>query len=331
MDKTSSCIALFSGGLDSILAVRWIQELGYTVIPVFFSAPYITPEKAVKTASENNLKLIIKDITPEHLKMMENPVHGFGKNFNPCIDCHAMMFHQAGLLLEELEASFLISGEVLGQRPMSQRRNALQAVNKLSGIGDLIIRPLSQKLLPDTKPIREGWVDKNQMLAIHGRGRTQQMELAQKFGLSYPPPGGGCLLTDRNFTLRLRELVKHGQDSAANIRLLRWGRHFRLDERIKLIVGRTEADNQGLETENFPGMYFMIRDAEGPLGLLTDPDPSAKLIALAASIVLAYSSKAPSPGFVKYGVDKNFSREICVEKCAEPLLRPYLISLDKEL
>lgn len=139
------------------------------------------------------------------------------------------------------------------------------------------------------------------------------------------------MLTDRNFTLRLRELVKHGQASEQNIRLLRWGRHFRLNGKIKLIVGRTEADNQGLEDDNFPGLYFKIRDVEGPLGLLTDPHPPLKIISLAASIVLAYSVKAPSPGFVKYGVDKNFTREICVKKCAESVLRPYLISLDKEL
>lgn len=328
--KKHSAIALFSGGLDSILAVVWMRELGYAVHPVFFSAPYITPERALNSAHENGIELMVRDISPRHLEMVMNPVHGYGKNFNPCIDCHAMMFEEAGAMLKELGADFLISGEVLGQRPMSQRRNALQAVNKLSGVGDLIVRPLCQKLLPDTLPVREGWVDKNMLLAIHGRGRTRQLDLAEKFGLSFPPPGGGCLLTDRNFTLRMRDLVEYGENNQPDISLLRWGRHFRLDQGVKLIVGRSETDNAGLENEGYAGTYLQIRDVQGPLGLLTSTDADMKTIALAASIVLYYSNKAPSPGYVKFGVDLNFDREILVEKCPEQTLRPYLISLDKE-
>ncbi len=330
MAEPKSAIALFSGGLDSILSVVLMQRLGHKIFPVAFRTPYISTAKAEQYARENGLHVIIRDITSEHLAMLQNPVHGYGKNFNPCIDCHGMMFAQAHSMLEELGADFLISGEVLGQRPMSQRRNALQAVDKLSGCPDLIVRPLSQKLLPDTKPLREGWVQKSSLLAIQGRGRNRQMELAAKLGITYPPPGGGCLLTDRNFSLRLRELVEHGQDSEANISLLRWGRHFRLSEGIKLVVGRTQEDNFGLEAEEFHGLYLKIRDAEGPLGLLTDPDPPEELIALAASIILHYSAKAGSPAWVKYGVDKNYSGEICVEKCPDAVLRPYLISLDKE-
>lgn len=329
-DRKHRALALFSGGLDSLLSVVWMRKHGYEVLPVTFTAAYIPPDKAEKSARENGLELIVKDISEAHLAMLQNPVHGYGKNFNPCIDCHALMFEQAGKLLCELDADYLISGEVLGQRPMSQRRNSLQAVEKLSGYGDLIVRPLSQRLLPDTLPIRENWVDKNDLLAIHGRGRTQQMELAAQFGLSYPAPGGGCLLTDRNFSLRLKDLFDHGQASAANIRLLRWGRHFRLNESIKLIVGRTQADNAGLEAEDFPGVYFKLRDVEGPLGLLTASDPSEELLRLAASIILHYSPKAASRDWLKYGVDKNYALEIEVEKCPEPSFRPYLISLDKD-
>lgn len=331
MNREHSAVALFSGGLDSILAVVWMRELGYEVHPVFFSAPYIFPERAIRSAAGNGLKLTVVDISQKHLAMLSDPVYGYGKNINPCIDCHALMFREAGALLVQFKADFLISGEVLGQRPMSQRRNALQAVDKHSGVGDLIVRPLSQKLLSDTQPIREGWVDKNLMLGIHGRGRKRQIELAEKFGLAYPPPGGGCLLTDRNFSLRLRELIKYNQAEEENIRLLRWGRHFRLEDGTKLIVGRTESDNLGLEAEGFPGLYLKIRDHEGPLGLMTDTSASLETIHQAASIVLAYSSKAGSPDWVKYGVDRNLDREIHVEKCPELILRRHLITLDKEI
>ncbi len=325
-----SAIALFSGGLDSILAVVWMQKLGYKVHPVCFSAPYITSNRAVQSARENGLELTVVDISGAHLQMLREPIHGFGKNLNPCIDCHGLMFAEAARLLPKFGADFIISGEVVGQRPMSQRRNAMQAAGKLSGYVDLIIRPLCQKLLPDTKPIREGWVNKNQLLNLNGRGRGRQIALAAEFGLSYPGPGGGCLLTDRNFSLRMRELISLGQDSEANIRLLRWGRHFRLTPAVKFIVGRELSDNEGLEAEDYPGVWFLIRDVEGPLGLLTELNPEPSLIALAASILLFYGNKSPSPAWVKYSVDKTNWLEICVEKSLESSFRPLLISLDKE-
>lgn len=330
MDKRSA-LALFSGGLDSVLAVVWMRRLGHRVHPVCFSAPYITADRAVEGARANGLELTVVNISEAHLKMLADPVHGFGKNHNPCIDCHGLMFAEAAKLLPRFGADFLISGEVLGQRPMSQRRNALQAVDKLSGHASLIVRPLSQKLLPDTLPITEGWVDKSQLLDLSGRGRSRQIALAGELVLSYPAPGGGCLLTDRNFSLRLRELIASGQDSESNIRLLRWGRHFRLGPQLKFIVGRDQADNAGLEAEDIPGLWFLLRDVEGPLGLLTHPDPPSELISLAASILLYYSKKSPSPAWVKYGVDRNHWREIWVEKCPETVFRPLLISLDKDL
>lgn len=330
MEKRSA-LALFSGGLDSILAVIWMQRLGHKVNPVCFSAPYIFPDRAVQSARENGLDLQVVDISTAHLRMLRDPLHGFGKNHNPCIDCHGLMFAEAARLMPEFGADFLISGEVLGQRPMSQRRNALQAVDKLSGHAELIVRPLSQKLLPPTKPIREGWVDKDQLLDISGRGRSRQIALARELGLSYPSPGGGCLLTDRNFSLRLRELISLGQDNEANIRLLRWGRHFRLACGIKLIVGRDQADNAGLEAEDFPGLWFRLRDMEGPVGLLAEPAPTDDQIAFAASIVLFYSNRSGSPAWVKYGVDRIHWREIWVEKCPESTFRPMLISLDKDV
>ena len=326
--KHTSAIALFSGGLDSILAVKWMQNLGFRVYAAHFSAPYLPPEKAIHYARENGIELIVRDITAEHLQMMQNPVHGFGKHHNPCIDCHGLMFRMAGKLMEELGADFLISGEVLGQRPMSQHRNALRAVEKLSGYGDLIIRPLSQKLLEDTKPVREVWVDKAALLDISGRSRNRQMAMAKEMGITYPAPGGGCLLTDRSYTLRLRELLDRGEGSPENIRLLRWGRHFRLADGIKLIVGRNQADNEGLQREAYHGIYLKLRDWKGPLGLLTSNDVSGDLLARAASIVLSYSGKATSPAYVKYGIDNICDREILVGKLGEAELKQDMIAYD---
>ncbi|MDD5625415.1 MAG: tRNA (5-methylaminomethyl-2-thiouridylate)-methyltransferase [Candidatus Cloacimonetes bacterium] len=319
-------MALFSGGLDSVLAVFWMQHLGYEVIPVFFEAAYIFPNKALKVAEENGLELLVRDISQKHLEMLRNPKRGYGKNLNPCIDCHSLMIQEAAMMLPELNVDFIITGEVLGQRPMSQNLDSLKAIDKMSGAGDLVIRPLSQKLLPDTRPIREGWINKEQMLDISGRGRSRQLQLAEQFGISHLQPAGGCLLTDHNYSRRLRDLINHNQDKIEDVRLLYWGRHFRLSEEIKLIVGRNATDNAGLESENYPGLYLKIRDVEGPLALLTVKEPPAEILELAASIVLFYSRKASSPGYIKYGVDKKFNNEIKVEKCPENIIRSYLIS-----
>ena len=327
--REHSAIALFSGGLDSILAVKWMQQLGYTVHSVFFSTPYLMPDKAIKSAEANDIELIVRDITDEHLKIVQHPKYGFGKNHNPCIDCRALMFQLAGQMLDELGASFIISGEVLGQRPMSQRLQSLMQVSKGSEMKDLIIRPLSQKLLPDSKPILEGWVDKEEMLDLQGRGRTQQMELANRLGIKdYPSPGGGCLLTDVSFTLRLSDLINHWQDNPLQIELLKWGRHFRLSPTLKLIVGRHKDDNLGLDqaAKSLPRMQ--IKDVPGPLGVLTTLGARQEELSLAASILLSYCNKATEPGMVIYSIDSIESAQIMVHKCSKDSLAQYKISID---
>ncbi len=327
--REHSAIALFSGGLDSILAVKWMQKLGYTVYSVFFSTPYLTPDKALKSAQANGIELIVRDITDEHLMIVQNPKYGYGKNHNPCIDCRALMFQLAGGMLDELGASFIISGEVLGQRPMSQRFQALMQVSKGSEMKDLIVRPLSQKLLPDSRPILEGWVNKDEMLDLQGRGRTRQMELAQQLGVTeYPSPGGGCLLTDISFTLRLRDLINHGQDNPLQIELLKWGRHFRLSPTLKLIVGRHKNDNFGLDQAAKDLPRLQIRDIPGPLGVLTAPDATQEELNLAASILLSYCNKAPDPGAVIYSIDSIESSQIMAHKRSKDSLAQYIISIE---
>lgn len=321
-------IALFSGGLDSILSVKYMQSLGYDVIPIFFKTPYLPDEKAKHYALVNGIDLVIHDISERHLNMLKNPRYGFGKNINPCIDCHAIMFTIAGELLQEYHADFLISGEVLGQRPMSQRKDAIAAVSKISGYKELLIRPLCQQLLPDTKPIQEGWVDREQMLAFHGRGRSAQKLLALQLGVrEYPQPGGGCLLTDANYSVRLKDLLSHDEANPYNIELLKYGRHFRLNPETKLIVGRDEADNDAMERVYQGGMLLQTEEYMGPLGLLISSNYSPEVIELAASVYLYYSKKAPDMWSVNYGDKYPLDLSISTKK-RDP--SQYILSLDRE-
>ncbi|HQB98046.1 MAG TPA: tRNA (5-methylaminomethyl-2-thiouridylate)-methyltransferase, partial [Candidatus Cloacimonadota bacterium] len=217
------------------------------------------PARALQSAQNNGIDLIIRDISERHLEMMQGPTVTFGKHMNPCVDCHALMFKVAGEMLNELDAQYLISGEVVGQRPMSQRRDAMNRVGNLSGFKDLLVRPLSQLLLPDTLPIREGWVDRADMLQISGRGRYRQLEMAEELGItSFPSPAGGCLLTDRNYSMRLKDLMQYGQMDPMSLELLKYG-HFRLNEEIKLIIGRDEAENTKLEELKLDN-YLIAKD-----------------------------------------------------------------------
>lgn len=242
-------IALFSGGLDSILAFKVIADQGIEVSGITFETPFFGAAKARETARRIGLPLDVLDITAEHLQMLRAPRYGFGRNMNPCIDCHTLMLQVAGRRMEEAGADFLFTGEVLGERPMSQGKQSLYIVAKNSGYPDRILRPLSARLLPETEPERSGKVDRNRLCDIQGRGRKRQMEMAVHYGItSYPPPAGGCLLTDPIFSRRLRDLFDHSPGhEIRDIELLKVARHFRLDEKTKAIVGRNALENETIE------------------------------------------------------------------------------------
>ncbi|HPC01605.1 MAG TPA: tRNA 4-thiouridine(8) synthase ThiI [Syntrophales bacterium] len=241
-------LALFSGGLDSVLAVLVIREQGIDVTGVTFVTPFFGAAKAQAAAERIALPLLVHDFTPDHLRMLKNPRYGYGRNMNPCIDCHTLMLKKAGDLLAETGSQFLITGEVLGQRPMSQTRQSLHIVAKNSGYEGLILRPLSAALLEETIPEKEGLVDRARLLAIQGRGRKTQMDLAGRYGLShYEPPAGGCLLTDPMFSRRLRHLFSIRPDpSLREIELLKHGRHFKAPADRTIVVGRNSADNRAI-------------------------------------------------------------------------------------
>jgi tRNA U34 2-thiouridine synthase MnmA/TrmU len=272
-------ITLISGGLDSLLAAKLVREQGIEIIPLNFKIPFCHRDKELATEKPTNLKqaadnlemdLKTVDISSDFLKMLENPKYGFGANMNPCIDCKILMLSKTKELMEELDAAFVVTGEVLGQRPMSQHRQALEIIEKKSGLLGLILRPLSAKLLTMTIPEKEGWVDRNKLLDFSGRQRRPQMELAKDFQIeNYPNASGGCLLTDPEFAKRLKELISHQELGITNIRLLKIGRHFRISEKTKLVVGRNEKEDKELENLAEAGDYLFFPDEElaGPTSL----------------------------------------------------------------
>ncbi len=238
----TKALALTSGGLDSILAAKLIEQQGIDVTAVCFKSAFFGSKNAENMARQIGLKLIVVDFTEEHLEMTKKPKNGYGKNMNPCIDCHAMMFRHAGRMLKELEADFLVTGEVLNQRPMSQNRRALDIVLEESGFRDKILRPLCALNLPETEMEKNGLVDRSKLMSISGKSRKIQMELAKTLGIKdYPSPAGGCLLTEPQFSDRLRDLYDHGKHAVTphDIELLKLGRHFRLSPASKAVSTRT--------------------------------------------------------------------------------------------
>ncbi|MCD4817367.1 MAG: hypothetical protein K8S23_01600 [Candidatus Cloacimonetes bacterium] len=325
MKKIYRVYAMFSGGLDSILSVIYMKKLGYEVIPIFFKTPFFTPENAQKAADENGFELTVIDITKQHIEMMKAPRYGFGKNMNPCIDCHGLMFRELSKLMEENKIDFLISGEILGQRPMSQRKDALNSVAKLSSVKDLIIRPLCQKLLVDTKPIREGWVKKEEMLDIQGRGRYRQIALAKEYGIkSFSNPGGGCVLTDIQYSIKLKDLVEHNMFEEKYIKFLRIGRHFRLSDNVKMIIGRNSDDNEKLSKLITDEIIFKHLEIPGPLAIINSKHKLQKNeIELVASLLLRYHQKIENEAIVHFGENHKLENSIQVTKMPREEVKKY--------
>lgn len=287
-------LALFSGGLDSILSMKLLLDQGIEVVAIHVDTGFGSLNDRVtymqKMCDFIGAKLEVLDLKEKYLdEVLFEPKYGYGKNFNPCIDCHGFMFRHTAALLEKYDASFMISGEVLGQRPMSQNKDALGIVQKLSLHDDLVVRPLSAKLLPISKPEREGWIDREQLLDIWGRGRSTQLEMAEKIGLvDFEPPAGGCLLTDVQFSNRLRDFVANDTLEIEDIDTLKVGRQLRLPDGAKLIIGRNQEDNLKLEATNSK-KYLKARivDATGPL-VLFEKDATEADKKLAANFIVSY-------------------------------------------
>jgi tRNA U34 2-thiouridine synthase MnmA/TrmU len=320
-------IGLFSGGLDSILAVKVLQEQGIGIIGVTFTTPFFGVGRASEAARELSMDHRILDITTEHLEMVRHPKNGYGRNMNPCIDCHAMMFRKAGELMEREGADFLFSGEVLGERPMSQNRGSLVRVARESGYEPVILRPLSARLLPETLPEREGKVDGERLLDLRGRGRKRQMELAAFYGIQdYPAPAGGCLLTDPIFSRRLRDLFQHSDSvTVQDLELLKVGRHLRLDDGFKMVVGRNQSENKRLGELCAPDDLLLdVKEHPSPLALIQGGAPEP-LILLATAIVLRYSDAPQDRTVTVTATESGQVREIPQMACGPEQTRDLMV------
>lgn len=303
-------LALLSGGLDSTLAVKLIQEQGIDVVAVNFTSPFCLCGKGGCGAAEvaKKLKIPIKIIPvgEDYLKTLRNPKYGYGKNMNPCIDCRIFMLKKAKEYAEKIGASFLFTGEVLNERPMSQHRKALSIIEKETGLEGKILRPLSAKWLPETEAEKKGWVDRKKLLDIKGRSRKKQIELASKFSIKdYPCPAGGCLLTYKEFAAKLRDLFKHKRKvGIKDVNLLKIGRHFRFG-RNKIIVGRNEAENKLLEKMKGRNDYiFEVPNCGSPITLLQG-SKTREAIKKAAALTLRYSDeKEEKVAAVQFGREK---------------------------
>jgi len=306
-------ISLFSGGLDSICATRLMMAQNIKVLAIKFVSPFFgydilrDPEQYRSDIKERyDIDVSVFDISEDYLQMLRNPAHGFGKYFNPCIDCKIFMLERAKSMLKELGASFLITGEVLGQRPMSQRRDTLNVIERDSATRSQLLRPLSAKLMKETEAEIQGWVDRDRLLDFSGRGRSRQIALARSFGITdFPSPAGGCILADPILSARISQVfrgdfvVNQSNMNVVDILLMLIGRQFLLPNNGWLVLGRNEKENDRLEELQKPGdIKLYIKERPGPVALLRrsadlydDEEKRQEDISYSAGLISRYAKK----------------------------------------
>ena len=325
--KKVRALGLSSGGLDSILSALVLQKQGIEVCWISFETPFFSAEKAEKAAKFTGIDLIKKNITDFFLKMLKNPPGGYGKNMNPCRDCHAMMFNLAGEIMDIMGFDFLFSGEVAGQRPLSQTKSALGYVEKRSGYDGHIIRPLSARNLPETIFEKEGKVNREKLLNFSGRSRKPQIKLAREFGITdYPTPGGGCLLTDKSYSERLKDLFCHQDDvTHEDLHLLKYGRCIRLNRRTKVIIGRNKLDNENIMKYYHPKEDTLVTLKKIPGPLLIMKNGTREDIFKAAAICASYS-KALKESMVDVKITNiNGTENVMVKPCHPAAVKKLII------
>ena len=316
-EKKKKVVALLSGGLDSQLAIKMMQEQGFDVSAVAIKTPFCDFDcgrgcgfEIRERADDLDVNLKTVYLGDEYIEMLKKPKHGIGSGFNPCIDCRSMMFDAGKKHMEEIGAEFIISGEVLGQRPMSQYKQALRIIEKESDLVGKIVRPLSAALLPETDPEKDGLIKRENLGMIRGRTRKNQLEMAKKYGIENPPnAGGGCLLTEPQFGIKAKDLFEHTKNPTINdIDLLKIGRHFRLDEETKFVVGRNKDENEMIKAIALPDDILLeAKDFVGPVSILRGTDLK-KHLKFAASVTLRYSD-APNDKTAIVSIKNNDSNE----------------------
>jgi len=279
-----------------MLAALLLKDQAIEVHWVTFETPFFSADKARKASRLTGIPLTVEKITEIYMEMLLDPPCGYGQHMNPCMDCHALMFRLAGGIMRRRGFDFLFSGEVLGQRPMSQTRSSLRYVEKHSGLHGLILRPLSARRLPETLPEQQGLVDRERLGDLAGRSRKPQMRMAESYGIrEYPTPAGGCLLTDKGFCTRLKDLFDHQRTyPEAALHLLKHGRHFRLDPNTKIVVGRTQADNEQIARHVDPQADTVLRVSRYPGPLVVMPSGGGPEAVRTAAAICAGYSRAPN-------------------------------------
>lgn len=298
MNKKIKALLSFSGGLDSLLAAEILKGQGIEVTALHFSSCFFDSQPAKKAARERGLKLKVVDISQEHLALVKSPHYGYGKGMNPCLDCRILMLSRARELMSQGRFDFVATGEVLGERPMTQQKKTMKLVEKESGLQGFLLRPLSAGLIQITIPEKQGWVDCRKLYAFSGRSRQQQIRLAKKFGLTdYPSPGGGCLLTDPEFSQKLRELLKiYSRANLNDMEILKNGRQV-WEGKVKIVIGRDEKENRALaELARLGDLLIVLKSIPGPTALLRSYAPKKNLpqktVEKAKKLVQYYSLKA---------------------------------------
>ena len=328
MDREAAvlkAVALLSGGLDSTLAVKLILDQGIEVEALNYVTPFCNCNRrggceATRVADTFDIPHKTYAFTEEFFRVIRQPKHGYGRGMNPCLDCRILMFSRARERMEETGAAFVFTGEVLGQRPMSQHRQAMRIIERESGLEGRLLRPLSARLMEPTIPELEGTVDREKLEAIQGRSRKPQMAMADEHGLAdYPCPAGGCMLTDPGFARRMRDLVAFGPEfDLGDVNLLKTGRHFRLTPAAKAVVGRNEGENRLLGSLARPGdLLFEVKQCGSPVGLLRG-QADTREICLTAAITARYSDAQDADVEVHYGTDyAALDRTLLVEPLEE--------------
>ena len=286
-------VGLISGGLDSTIAAKIVHDLGVEVEGIYFAMPWgcCDKGKAQQAADRLGIKLIILQLDERYLETVRKPKYGYGSALNPCVDCRIHMFSRAAQYMNAVGADFVFTGEVLGQRPMSQMRKSLQWIERDSGLEGRLLRPLSAQLLKPTIPEQQGLIDREKLLQISGRSRKEQIHLAQEFGITdYPAAAGGCLLTEQPFAQRMKDVFQYGYRNFRETIALKWGRHFRINKDFKAIVGRDEEENAALIHYAHSDDYIMqLSKNDGPTLILKGYHPSAEIFSLAAGLVQHFS------------------------------------------
>ena len=305
--KQVKAVGMISGGLDSTLAAKIIKDLGVDVHGVYFAMPWGCCDKAMasEAAKRIGIKFIVLQLDERYLEIIRNPKHGYGTAMNPCIDCRVYMLSRAAQYMKHIGANFLFTGEVLGQRPMSQKRHSMKWIEKESGLEGRLLRPLCAQLLEPTIPESQGLIDRNKLLKMTGRSRKPQIQLAEDLNITeYNQPAGGCRLTDPGFSNRMQDTLTHGYRNFRETIALQWGRHFRINDDFKAIVGRDQYENESLlryAHRDDTIMLFADKDKMGATLLLKGYGPSKEILSTAAGLIQQFSRyKDAAPMEVNY-------------------------------